>query len=252
MTPWRPGCEGPGCAVIALERTPKLSAFGVRTGNANERAACRRQARPRRVENFLVRIGAIFRSPVRDFISEDSATAVTPRIVRKLAGRHSTSTLFERERVSAVLFVTMDASAGTALNMPSRYWNDLPACQTLALKIGRTARSPGARTAEWSLRAASQAPRIAIDRVFPLRRPMAAQNSSTASPGSCGLPERLSKTALSSAVNASPTIAINSTRQPAHDGPARMLPNRSGSLSAARIVRSGFTRARPRAWHAAR
>ena len=75
-------------------------------------------------------------------------TAVTPRMVRNDAGRHSMSTPLLRLIVSAVAPMTSTFSAGTVEKMPSRYWKAFPACQRLADRIGSVARSPGARTSK--------------------------------------------------------------------------------------------------------
>jgi hypothetical protein len=50
--------------------------------------------------------------------------------------------------------VTNALSAGTVEKIPLKYCNIFPAWETDALMIGKTARSPGASTEEWSQRAA--------------------------------------------------------------------------------------------------
>jgi len=69
---------------------------------------------------------------------------------------------------------------------------------------------------------------------------MIAQNSSTGSRGSCGRPVRLSKMTLSSEVSSSPTMAIKRTRHASQLSPRRTEANKSGSLSAALMVMTGF------------
>ena len=79
-----------------------------------------------------------------------TATAVIPRIVRKLAGLMVMSTPLASEIVSAVSFSRRSFRFGAVAKMPETKLKACAACTVLAARIGSTPRSPGASVSRWS------------------------------------------------------------------------------------------------------
>ena len=86
--------------------------------------------------------------------SQIAATAVTPRMLLKLAACTLMSMPFTSDTVSDVAFSTIGASDGDSSNTPATNLNACPACICVAAKIGRMPRSPGASMCRQSQHAA--------------------------------------------------------------------------------------------------